>query len=86
MILERAEGREREGVKHHWFPLLHALTGVCADWDHTRDLSVHRTMLQPTEPHWPGLKYFLIEQIQEKKVKVRKEIVKVREVRKSHGG
>ena len=66
----RGEGREGEEEKHQcernidWLPLACAPTGnqtcnsgMCPAGVGTRDLSVRGTMLQPTEPHWPGL-YF----------------------------
>ena len=54
LILEREEGRERERERNiAWLPLIYAPTG-----DQTLNHSVYRTMLQPTELHWPGGKGF----------------------------
>ena len=66
LILERGEGMEKEGKKHQCeretsiscFYALHQGPNPQprhVHWNRTRDLSAYRTMLQPTEPHWPGL-------------------------------
>lgn len=59
LILERGRARERERQTHQCFTsiscLPYAILGMCPDLNGTRDLSVHKTLLPPTEPHWPGL-------------------------------
>ena len=54
-------GKEREGERNIDVPLVRALVGdqittqACAlTRNRTGDLSVYRTTLPPTEPHWPG--------------------------------
>ena len=59
MILEKGEGREREGEKHRsvafymhrdWSPNLQPRPVG----NQTRDLSVYRSDTKATETHWPG--------------------------------
>ena len=68
LLLEIKEGREREALMWErnmdWLPPVSTLTedqtckpGMCPDLAsnlQTCTLSVYGTMLQPTEPHWPG--------------------------------
>ena len=63
LILER----EREGEKHLWLPLVHAIIGdltcnlgMCPDWNRTSDLLVYRRVLQPNESHRHGLYFFTL--------------------------
>ena len=60
---ERCGGRETE--KHDWLHSAHAPTGdrarnpgMCPDRESNQQPFGYWTMLQPTEPHWPGLYIF----------------------------
>ena len=63
LLLGREEGRDRN---MDWFCPVHTHSrdqtsnpGVYPDWELNPQTFSYRMMLQPTEPHWPGLRLII---------------------------
>ena len=67
-ISERGEGREKERERNiNWLPLAHASVGdwtcspsMCPDWESNWWPFALQDGTQPTEPCWPGPRYYFL--------------------------